>query len=121
MWRQLYRQGRRKRLGQGRVDPAAMNSRISKYSRDLCRICAAVSAFLLTTPTMDAQQPPLGPAEVAHNGRVITPPADVAAPPSDAMVLQSGLAMKVLKPGAGTEHPSINDCVTVSFIAWKRD
>jgi FKBP-type peptidyl-prolyl cis-trans isomerase len=29
--------------------------------------------------------------------------------------------MKVLNPGSGTEHPASNDCVTVSFIAWKTD
>jgi peptidylprolyl isomerase len=29
--------------------------------------------------------------------------------------------MKVLKPGSGTDHPVDNDCVTVSFKAWKRD
>ena len=29
--------------------------------------------------------------------------------------------MKVLKPGTGAEHPVTNDCVTVSFIAWKTD
>jgi FKBP-type peptidyl-prolyl cis-trans isomerase len=52
---------------------------------------------------------------------VITAPSDVAAPGSDAQVMPSGVAMKVLKPGNGTQHPLGNDCVTVSFIAWKTD
>lgn len=60
-------------------------------------------------------------SEVTRTGRVITPPPDVAAPPSDAQVTQSGLAMKVLEQGSGSDNPSGNDCVNVSFIAWKTD
>src|SRR5262249_45895344 len=60
-------------------------------------------------------------AEQANKGRVLIAPPDVAAPPADAQVTASGLAMKVLKPGSGTDHPAGNDCVTVSFKAWKRD
>ena len=60
-------------------------------------------------------------AEQAKTGRVLIAPPDVAAPPADAQVTASGLAMKVLKPGSGTDHPAGNDCVTVSFKAWKRD
>jgi len=59
--------------------------------------------------------------EVTSTGRVIAPPADVAAHPADAQVTASGLAMKVLKAGNGTVHPVANDCVTVRFIAWKTD
>ncbi|MBV9435247.1 MAG: FKBP-type peptidyl-prolyl cis-trans isomerase [Acidobacteria bacterium] len=59
--------------------------------------------------------------EVTRTGRVITAPSDVAAPGSDAQVTEDGLGMKVLKQGTGSEHPLSNDCVTVSFIAWKRD
>lgn len=60
-------------------------------------------------------------AEVTNRGRVIVAPADVAAPPGSAQVTASGLAMNVLKPGTDTDHPAANDCVTVSFKAWKRD
>src|SRR5262249_23043081 len=60
-------------------------------------------------------------AEVTNTGRVIMAPPDVAVPPADAQVTASGLAMKVLKPGSNTDHPAANDCVTVSFKAWKRD
>lgn len=60
-------------------------------------------------------------AEVTNTSPAITAPPDVAAPAAGAQVTDSGLAMKVLKPGSGTDHPSANDCVTVSFKAWKRD
>ena len=59
--------------------------------------------------------------EGTNAGRLIISPSDVAAPPTDAQVSASGLAMKVLKPGSGADHPAVNDCVTVSFKAWKRD
>jgi len=100
-----------------------MNNRISKTLRDLCRTSAAMAAFLSTMPAAQAQQQPRSgaPVEVTYTGRVITAPADVAAPPSDATLMPSGLAMKILRPGGGTQHPGINDCVTVSFIAWKTD
>jgi FKBP-type peptidyl-prolyl cis-trans isomerase len=48
-------------------------------------------------------------------------PADVAAPPPDALKTASGVAMTVLKPGGGAEHPESNDCVKIHFIAWNRD
>src|SRR5665213_584730 len=48
-------------------------------------------------------------------------PADVAAPPADAIRSVSGLAMTVLQAGSGTEHPTGDDCVIVRFTAWKRD
>jgi FKBP-type peptidyl-prolyl cis-trans isomerase/outer membrane protein assembly factor BamB len=62
-----------------------------------------------------------GKSEVTRSGRVITAPPDVAAPPSDAQMMPSGVGMKVLKQGSGTDHPTMNDCVVASFIAWKTD
>jgi FKBP-type peptidyl-prolyl cis-trans isomerase len=59
--------------------------------------------------------------EITSTGLVITAPTDVAAPGPDAEMMPSGVAMKLLKPANGTEHPAANDCVTVSFIAWKTD
>ena len=59
--------------------------------------------------------------EVTRTGRVITAPPDVAAPPPDAEVTQSGLGIKILQQGSGSDHPGNNDCVNVSFIAWKTD
>src|SRR5437764_11010637 len=58
---------------------------------------------------------------VTRTGQVITAPSDVAAPPPDAEITSSGLAMKVLKAGIGTVHPATNDCVRANFVAWKTD
>lgn len=79
-----------------------------------------IAAWPLASGMVFAQQSS-GPTEVTRTGRVITAPPDVAAAPPDAQVMPSGLAMKVLQPGTGSEHPVSNDCVTVSFVAWKTD
>ena len=60
-------------------------------------------------------------ADLASSGLAITAPPDVAAPPADAQTLPSGLAMKVLKAGNGSDHPAGNDCVRANFVAWKTD
>jgi peptidylprolyl isomerase len=72
-------------------------------------------------PQAPAQEPSKEPTEVTGTGLVITAPQDVAAPPADAQVTASGLAMKELKPGTGSDHPLVNDCVAASFVAWKTD
>src|SRR5579872_301024 len=54
-------------------------------------------------------------------GLKIAAPQDVATAPPDAMTTASGLAMKILQPGSGTEHPVSDDCVTLAYTAWKRD
>jgi len=75
-------------------------------------------AFILTLcPRLTSAQT----TEVTRSGEVITAPPDVAVPPRDAETTASGLAMKVLKAGTGTEHPATNDCVTANFVAWKTD
>jgi FKBP-type peptidyl-prolyl cis-trans isomerase len=48
-------------------------------------------------------------------------PADVAAPPPDAVRDASGVASKILNPGQGTVHPGANDCVRLRYTSWKRD
>jgi peptidylprolyl isomerase len=48
-------------------------------------------------------------------------PADVAAPPADAVKTASGLASKVLQPGSGSEHPRAWDEVTVNYTGWTTD
>ena len=48
-------------------------------------------------------------------------PSDVKAPPSDAKKTASGLAYKVLKPGAGTRHPTARNEVTVHYSGWTTD
>ena len=53
--------------------------------------------------------------------RVIAAPADVGAPPPGAIKTGSGIAMTVLQAGSGSQHPSGDDCVIVTFTAWNRD
>ena len=80
----------------------------------------ALTALAFTT-ALFALQASAQTTEVTRTGQVITTPPDVAAPPRDAEATASGLAMKVLKGGTGTEHPVTNDCVTANFVAWKTD
>ena len=51
----------------------------------------------------------------------IPAPSDVAAPAPDASVTSSGLATKVLEPGAGTRHPGPNSRVRVHYTGWTTD
>lgn len=51
----------------------------------------------------------------------IPAPDDVAAPPADAQVTDSGLAFKILQPGTGDEHPSSSDIVKVHYTGWTTD
>ena len=48
-------------------------------------------------------------------------PADVAAPPADAIKTPSGLAYKVLRPGTGTVHPKSHSKVLVDYSGWTTD
>ena len=48
-------------------------------------------------------------------------PDDVAAPPADAEVTDSGLAFKVLHAGTGDEHPGPSDIVKVHYTGWTTD
>jgi FKBP-type peptidyl-prolyl cis-trans isomerase len=50
-----------------------------------------------------------------------TVPADVAAPPADAIKTASGLAYKVLRPGTGTVHPKSRSRVQVHYSGWTTD
>ena len=50
----------------------------------------------------------------------IPPPADVAAAPDDATVLESGLAYKVLTAGSGA-RPQATDMVRVHYTGWTTD
>ena len=53
-------------------------------------------------------------------GPQIPPPDDVAAPPADAIVLESGLAYKVLEEGSGAK-PKRSDSVLVHYTGWTTD
>ncbi len=48
-------------------------------------------------------------------------PDDVAAPPADAENTASGLATKVLRPGASDERPTADDTVEVHYSGWTTD
>lgn len=49
------------------------------------------------------------------------PPPEHLTPPPDAQKTADGLAYKVLKPGAGSEHPDGNDWVVVDYTGWTSD
>ena len=51
----------------------------------------------------------------------LPPPADVAAPPADAITTASGLASKVLTAGTGAEHPPPAATVKVHYTGWTTD
>jgi peptidylprolyl isomerase len=51
----------------------------------------------------------------------IPAPPDVAAPPEDAEVTESGLASKVIEAGSGEEHPKATSKVTVHYTGWTTD
>jgi peptidylprolyl isomerase len=48
-------------------------------------------------------------------------PADVKAPPADALKTSSGLAFKVLREGDGARHPRPIGMVTVHYTGWTTD
>jgi FKBP-type peptidyl-prolyl cis-trans isomerase len=48
-------------------------------------------------------------------------PADVAAPPADAIKTPSGLAYKIVRAGTGTAYPRSRDKVLVHYSGWTTD
>ena len=65
------------------------------------------AAALLAMSVASAQRLPDLPA-----------PADVAAPPADAVRSPSGLVSRIVTPGSGTETPQDTDFVTVHYTGW---
>jgi FKBP-type peptidyl-prolyl cis-trans isomerase len=65
------------------------------------------AAALLAASMASAQQLPDIPA-----------PADVAAPPVEAVKTLSGLASRIVTPGTGTEKPQETDFVTAHYSGW---
>jgi peptidylprolyl isomerase len=51
----------------------------------------------------------------------IPAPIDVAAPPANAEKTATGLASIVLTPGTGTEHPTDESRIVVSYSGWTKD
>jgi hypothetical protein len=84
---------------------------------------AAVGAIVgLTLPGISGCSRPgeTGGPPAGSQPRIPAPP-DVAAAPSDASVTATGLASKVLAPGAGTRHPRPNSRVKVHYTGWTAD
>ncbi len=48
-------------------------------------------------------------------------PPDLQSPPAAALKMPSGLILRILKPGKGTQHPTAHSHVKVHFSGWKRD
>ena len=55
------------------------------------------------------------------NAGAVETPADVAAPPADAVCTPDGLCSKVLTAGTGDVHPDAWDEVTVHYSGWTTD
>lgn len=72
-----------------------------------------------TKPAEPAVTPPVQVPPVAP--KKSTAPADVAAPPADAVKSETGLASKLLKKGTGTENPTANDGVVAHYTGWTTD
>ncbi|MEE8524114.1 MAG: FKBP-type peptidyl-prolyl cis-trans isomerase [Thermoanaerobaculia bacterium] len=60
-------------------------------------------------------------AAVAMAGEAPPTPSDVAAPPEDAEVTDSGLASRVLQAGTGDEHPKASARITAHYTGWTTD
>ena len=58
---------------------------------------------------------------VSFAGDPTAAPADVAAPPADALKTKSGLAYKVLQAGSGARHPKSSSTVQVHYTGWTTD
>jgi FKBP-type peptidyl-prolyl cis-trans isomerase len=72
-----------------------------------------------TETSAPAKAPPVESA-AAPGKSDIPAPADVAAPPADAVKTASGLATKVLTPGTGKDHPGAQDQVKVHYTGWTK-
>lgn len=68
---------------------------------------STAAMVLLLASTVSAQRLPDLPA-----------PADVAAPPAEAIKSPSGLVSRIANPGTGTETPQETDFVTVHYTGW---
>jgi peptidylprolyl isomerase len=73
-------------------------------------LLAAVLAALTIPQTAAAQQV-----------KDFTPPADLTAPPPDAVKSATGLTSKTITAGTSTEKPAATDIVTVHYTGWASD
>lgn len=87
------------------------------------RVVIALLTFTVVACTLkdDASNSTSNAPPPVAAGATIPAPPDVAAVPADAQVTPSGLAYKVLKPGTGSIHPTVNSTVTVHYTGWSTD
>jgi peptidylprolyl isomerase len=71
-------------------------------------VCAI--AFLFAAGSALAQEPTIIPA-----------PADLQAPPNDAVKTSTGLISKVVRSGHSQEKPTATDVITVDYTGWRND
>jgi hypothetical protein len=60
-------------------------------------------------------------AASAQDAKIIPAPADLTAPPNDAVKTSTGLISKMMKPGTSDEKPIATDVVTVNYTGWRSD
>jgi peptidylprolyl isomerase len=73
------------------------------------------------TPPPAETPPSTTAASAPAEPKSLPAPSDVGAAPADAKKTPSGLAIKVLKPGTGKDHPGPDDKVKVDYTGWTTD
>ena len=63
----------------------------------------------------------LAGAASAQDAKIVPAPADLTAPPNDAVKTPTGLISKMIKPGTSDEKPIATDVVTVNYTGWRSD
>jgi FKBP-type peptidyl-prolyl cis-trans isomerase len=66
-------------------------------------------------------EPPAAVVPAPAQPSAIPAPDDLAKAPEGAKVTASGLAVKVLTPGKGKDHPGATDRVSVHYSGWAKD
>jgi len=107
-----------------------VNSIMEGLTQGLVKMAPGETRRFWVPPSLafgDLQDPkkPSGPLvfdiELFAIERQPKPPDSLTAPPADALVSDSGLASKVLKPGSGTKRPSQDTNVTALYNGWSRN
>lgn len=115
-------------LQDSRTQPQAPSVPLDQLSPDLAGIIAEMIVGEQRTSWLPEANAPGGFIEadielVSFKEQPPAPdvPEDVAAPPADAEVTESGLASKVLKAGDGDVKPEASDTVKVHYTGWETD
>jgi FKBP-type peptidyl-prolyl cis-trans isomerase len=74
------------------------------------RTLLSITLLTLLATSASAQEPKIIPA-----------PADLGAPPNDAVKTPTGLISKMIKPGSSPDKPIATDVVTVNYTGWRSD